>query len=167
MKRVFLGIGSNLGKREKNIREAVEKIMEFIGPVINSSSLYETEPWGFRSENEFLNMVVEVDTNLKPSGLLGRLLIIESLLGRTRGENKYTSRLIDIDILLYNNKVMDNKVLVIPHPLMHERNFVLIPLCEIAPDMIHPVMKKTISELLKDCPDKSKIRLHDPKTPRL
>lgn len=166
MKRVFLGIGSNLGKKEKNIREAVEQIMEFIGPVISSSSIYETEPWGFSSENEFLNMVVEVDTKLKPSDLLGRLLMIESLLGRTRGENKYTSRLIDIDILLYDNKVIDNEILIIPHPRMHERNFVLIPLCEIAPDIIHPVMKKTISELLKDCPDKSKIRPQDPKTAR-
>ncbi|MDQ1332310.1 MAG: dihydroneopterin aldolase / 2-amino-4-hydroxy-6-hydroxymethyldihydropteridine diphosphokinase [Bacteroidota bacterium] len=164
MKGVFLGIGSNLGKRDDNILEAIKKIRELIGPVVNSSSVYETKPWGFRSKNDFLNMVIEVDTKLKPSGLLGRLLMIESLLGRVRKGKKYTSRIIDIDILLYNDMVMENEVLVIPHPRMHERKFVLVPLCEIAPDFMHPLLKKSISELLKECPDKSKIRLQDLKS---
>ncbi|MDQ1296630.1 MAG: hypothetical protein QG611_608 [Bacteroidota bacterium] len=166
MKRVFLGIGSNLGKRENNILEAVERIRELVGPVINSSSIYETEPWGFRSKKYFLNMVIEVETKLKPSGLLGRLLMIESLLGRVREGKKYKSRIIDLDILLYNDKVLESSALVIPHPMIRERKFVLVPLCEIAPDIVHPVMKKTISELLKDCQDKSKIRPHDLSTAR-
>ena len=158
MKRVFLGIGSNLGKREENILEAIKKIRELIGPVINTSSVYETKPWGFRSRNNFLNMVIEVDTQLKPSGLLGRLLMIESLLGRVREGKKYTSRIIDLDILLYNEKVMENKVLVIPHPRMHERKFVLVPLCEIAPEQIHPTLKKTIKTLLEECTDTKIVR---------
>jgi 2-amino-4-hydroxy-6-hydroxymethyldihydropteridine diphosphokinase len=164
MRGIFLGIGSNLGKREDNILEAIRKIRELIGPVISSSSVYATEPWGFRSRNSFLNMVIEVETKLKPSGLLGRLLMIESLLGRVREGKKYASRIIDLDILLYNDMVMENKVLVIPHPRMHERKFVLVPLCEIASDFVHPVLNKSISELLKECPDKSKIRLQDLKT---
>jgi len=159
MKRVFLGIGSNLGNREENILEAIRKIRELTGPVINSSSIYETEPWGFRSGDTFLNMVIEVETKQKPSGLLGSLLMIESLLGRVREEKKYISRVIDIDILLYNNKVLESKALSIPHPRMHERKFVLVPLCEIAPDFVHPVLNKSISKLLKECPDKSRIRL--------
>jgi len=158
MKRVFLGIGSNLGNREKNIQEAVQKIGELTGTIINSSSIYETEPWGFSSGNLFLNMVIEVETKLKPSGLLGRLLMIESILGRVREGKKYTSRIIDLDILLYNDKVMENKVLVIPHPRMHERKFVLVPLCEIAPDMVHPTLKKTIKILLEECTDKSMVK---------
>jgi len=158
MKKVFLGIGANLGNRENNIFLAVEKIRELIGPVINVSPVYETEPWGFKSENKFLNIVIEVETKIKPSGLLGRLMMIESLLGRVRDGKQYTSRTIDIDILLYNNKVLETKVLVIPHPRMHERKFVLVPLCEIAPDMVHPVLKKNIRELLKECPDKSYVR---------
>lgn len=152
MKRVFLGIGSNLGNREKNIEEAVQKIGDLTGPVINSSSIYETEPWGFSSENKFLNIVIEVETKLKPSGLLKRLLMIESILGRVREGKKYPSRVIDIDILLYNNKIMEADDLVIPHPWMHERKFVLVPLCEIAPDFVHPVLNKSVSNLLKECP---------------
>jgi len=167
MKKVFLGIGANLGNRENNIFLAVEKIRELIGPVINVSPVYETEPWGFKSENKFLNIVIEVETKIKPSGLLGRLMMIESLLGRVRDGKQYTSRTIDIDILLYNNKVLETKVLVIPHPRMHERKFVLVPLCEIAPDMVHPVLKKNMRELLKECPDKSNVRLHDLREARL
>jgi 2-amino-4-hydroxy-6-hydroxymethyldihydropteridine diphosphokinase len=165
MKKVFLGIGTNLGNRKNNILEAVGRIKELIGPVISASSFYETEPWGFRSENKFLNMVVEVETKLRPSDLLGRLLVIESLFGRVREGKQYSSRIIDLDILLYNNKIMETKVLEIPHPKMHERRFVLVPLVEIAPDIVHPVLKKSIRDLLKECPDKSNVRLQDIRKP--
>ena len=155
---VFLGIGTNLGNRGNNLKEAVSLIEEHIGQVLKSSFIYETEPWGFQSGDEFLNMVVKVETKLIPSGIMERILMIESLMGRVRGEKQYSSRVIDIDILLYERMVIDEKNLKVPHPLMHERKFVLVPLCEIEPDMVHPVLNKTISSLLKSCKDKSKVR---------
>jgi 2-amino-4-hydroxy-6-hydroxymethyldihydropteridine diphosphokinase len=158
MKRVFLGIGTNLGNRGNNLKEAVARIAENIGPIMKSSSVYETEPWGFQASDEFLNMVVMVETKLTPSGLLGRILMIETLLGRVRDEKQYTSRVIDIDILFYEDQIIDEKSLKIPHPLMHERRFVLVPLCEIDPEMVHPVLKKTVASLLKTCKDKSKVK---------
>lgn len=158
MRKVFLGLGSNLGKREENLKQAMEKIMEFIGPVIRISSVYETEAWGFQSEYLFLNIVAEAETNLKPSGLLGRLLMIESLLGRLREGKGYKSRTIDIDILLYGKQIINKGDLKIPHARMHERRFVLVPFCEIAPGRIHPVLGKDMATLLKECKDKGKVR---------
>jgi 2-amino-4-hydroxy-6-hydroxymethyldihydropteridine diphosphokinase len=158
MKIIFLGIGSNLGDRNDNLEQAVKRIEEHIGPVLKSSSVYETEPWGFQAENQFLNMVVQVGTLLTPSGLLGRVLMIEALLGKVRGLVRYSSRIIDIDILLYEDMIIDEESLKIPHPLMPVRKFVLVPLCEIASGMIHPVLKKPFGELLKVCGDKSEVR---------
>jgi len=156
---VFLGIGTNFGDRESNLKEAVARIEKHIGPVLKSSTVYETEPWGFQSGDEFLNIVVKVETKLNPTGLLKRILMVESLLGRVRGEKQYSSRVIDIDILLYEGMVIDEKSLKIPHPMMHKRKFVLIPLCEIGPEMVHPVLNKTISSLLKSCKDTSKVKI--------
>lgn len=158
LKSVFLGLGSNLGNRESNLRNAVEKIAEHAGEIINVSSVYETEPWGFSSDDYFLNMVIEIKTSLKPSGLLGRLLMIESLMGRLREGKQYSSRIIDIDVLFYSSQVVKTEVLEIPHPKIHERKFVLVPLAEIAPDMIHPVLKKSNSQLLSECSDKGKVK---------
>jgi dihydroneopterin aldolase/2-amino-4-hydroxy-6-hydroxymethyldihydropteridine diphosphokinase len=155
---VFLGIGTNLGNREGNLKKAVAGITENIGTVVKSSLIFETEPWGFQSGNEFLNMVLKVETTLTPSGLLGRILMIEALSGRVRGEKQYSSRVIDIDILLYDDMVIEEESLKIPHPRMHERKFVLVPLCEIEPEMIHPVLKKSFASLLKSCRDKSKVK---------
>jgi len=112
MKRVFLGLGTNLGDREKNLEQALDKIAEVIGIIVSRSSVYEAEPWGFLSSDQFLNMVIGVDTNLKPSGLLGRLLMIESLLGRLRDGKQYSSRIIDIDILLYGRQKVDTISLI-------------------------------------------------------
>jgi 2-amino-4-hydroxy-6-hydroxymethyldihydropteridine diphosphokinase len=158
MKTVFLGLGTNLGDRQKNLDQALDKIAEVIGIIVSRSSVYETEPWGFQSNDQFLNMVIGVETNLKPSGLLGRLLMIESLLGRLRDGKQYSSRIIDLDILLYGKQKIDTISLKIPHPRMHERRFVLIPLCEIAPDIVHPVFGKTISELLKECKNSGMVK---------
>jgi 2-amino-4-hydroxy-6-hydroxymethyldihydropteridine diphosphokinase len=155
---VFLGIGTNLGNRESNLEEAVARIEEYIGPVLDSSSIYETEPWGFQAKDKFLNKVVKVKTELAPSGLLGRILMIEYLLGRVRGQDRYSSRLIDIDILLYEDMIVEEESLKIPHPLLQQRKFVLVPLCEIASEMIHPVLKKSIGELLELCEDRGEVK---------
>lgn len=161
MKNVFLGIGTNLGNREQNLEQAVASIEEHIGPVQATSSIYETEPWGFEAPEKFLNLVVMADTTLSPSGLLGRILMIESLLGRLRGPERYSSRVIDIDILFYNDIILDDENLKIPHPLLQERKFVLIPLCEINPEMVHPVLGRTIHELLEMCEDKGVVTFYN------
>lgn len=158
MKIVFLGIGTNLGNRENNLENAIASIGLSIGPVLMSSSIYVTEPWGFQSEEEFLNMVVKLETELTPLMLLERIHTIESLLGRVRGPEQFSSRVIDIDILLYEDMIIDEDNLKIPHPLLQERRFVLVPLCEIAAELLHPVLKKTIEELLEVCEDKGVVK---------
>jgi 2-amino-4-hydroxy-6-hydroxymethyldihydropteridine diphosphokinase len=154
----FLGLGTNLGDREENLGKAIAMIGETIGDVVLSSSVYQTEPWGFQSENEFLNAVIKVKTSLKPSGLLGRILMIEAQLGRLREGTGYSSRIIDIDILLYGNEIINKKSLQIPHPRLQDRKFTLVPLCEIAPGMVHPVLKKTFKVLLEECKDENEVK---------
>jgi 2-amino-4-hydroxy-6-hydroxymethyldihydropteridine diphosphokinase len=157
MYNIFLGIGTNLGEREDNISVAVSSIEKYIGRIVKSSSLFQTEPWGFEANNDFLNMVVKVETSLEPMVLIEQILSIETMLGRIRNGEQYSSRLIDIDLLLFENQVIDEKSLKVPHPLMQERNFVLIPLSEIAPDVVHPVFNVSISSLLFSSPDKSSV----------
>jgi 2-amino-4-hydroxy-6-hydroxymethyldihydropteridine diphosphokinase len=150
---VFLGLGTNLGDREALLERTLELITESVGPVSACSGIYETQPWGFESRNNFLNMVVQIHTELSPASLLKKLTRIENQLGRKRGDKKYISRSIDIDILLYGNRVINKPDLIIPHPLIRERKFVLVPLCELAAEIIHPALKKTFATLLKDCRD--------------
>ena len=157
MTRTFLGLGSDTGDRIKNLSDALAHIEKSIGKTIRSSSVYETEPWGFESEMKFLNQVVEVETELNPSGLLGRILRIEAEMGRLRDRTGYSSRIIDVDILFYKDEIIDYASLQIPHPRLHERKFVLVPLNEIAPDLIHPVYNKKICILLKECKDESEV----------
>jgi 2-amino-4-hydroxy-6-hydroxymethyldihydropteridine diphosphokinase len=159
MKKIFLGLGSNLGERLKNLEDSMTMIGESVGKIDPVSSVYQTEPWGFESENQFLNMVIGAETDLSPSELLGKILMVESHLGRKRYGKKYSSRIIDIDILLYDNGIIDDKALKIPHPHLHERKFVLVPLAEIAPDLIHPIFRKSITSLLITCQDNGKVIL--------
>jgi 2-amino-4-hydroxy-6-hydroxymethyldihydropteridine diphosphokinase len=156
---VFLATGTNLGKKQHNLRRAAEGIGKFIGKITGLSSIYETEPWGFMSEERFLNQVVKVETDLSPFSLLDKIHEIESGLGRVRGKIQYSSRVIDIDILLYGEAIVDADMLKIPHPLMAERKFVLVPLCEIASELRHPVLNKTMGELLEICKDKSDVKM--------
>jgi len=156
--RTYLGIGTNLGDRKNNLNEALALIEEHIGSIVKSSAIYETEPWGFQSRDYFLNMVMEVETKLRPSGLLGRILMVEANMGRLRDEKGYSSRIIDIDILFYGNMKFEKKTLVIPHPRLHERRFVLVPLCDLVPDLVHPVLGKTVKTLLKECTDKNRVK---------
>ena len=145
---VYIGIGSNLGNREKNCLDAL-KILEKKRIVVKKkSSLYETAPWGVTDQPRFMNMVVEVETELEPHKLLRTLKDIERQVGR--GETfKWGPRIIDLDILLFNDLFLRNDILQIPHPLMHKREFVLKPLCEIASDKIHPLLKVRIRDLLE------------------
>jgi 2-amino-4-hydroxy-6-hydroxymethyldihydropteridine diphosphokinase len=161
MKNVFLGIGTNLGDRQNNLEKSVAGIEEFIGQVLKTSSVFETEAWGFHTKDKFLNMVVKVETVLNPNVLLENTQMIESLLGRVKSKKRYISRLIDIDILFYEDLHLDDENLKIPHPLLHKRKFVLVPLCEIAPEIIHPVLKKTVEELLELCEDKSEVKRYE------
>lgn len=143
---VYLGIGSNLGQREENCLKAIELLGKKGIIIIKRSSLYRTEPWGVREQPDFINMVVEAETELSPDDLLRVIKEIEREMGRVE-TFRWGPRIIDIDILLYNDMVYEGPELRIPHPLMHEREFVLIPLCEIAPEKIHPVLKRTMNEL--------------------
>lgn len=147
---LYLGIGSNLGDKERHIEAAVNHIEELVGKIVSRSALYVTEPWGFSSENSFINAVVGVETVLSPRNVLDATKEIERQMGRTRKSSKgrYEDRIIDIDILLYDNWIIEEADLMIPHPLMSQRLFVMEPLCEIAPEFIHPVLRTSIKELL-------------------
>ena len=152
MSTAHLLIGGNLEDRKENLLTAVSLINEQCGHLTRSSSIYETEAWGKTDQPSFLNQALEISTSLNARQLLRKILKIEKEMGRVRKE-KLGPRIIDIDILLYENEIHDLRFLKIPHPEMHNRRFVLVPLVEIAPTLQHPVLKKTIAELLEECPD--------------
>ena len=163
MPTAFLSLGSNLGKRLENLERAIDKIGESGQiKVIKVSPVYETEPVGVKGQEWFLNLALEVQTSLEPFALLERLLSIEDQMGRKRDE-KWGPRSIDLDILLYDDRIVDSDRLAIPHPRMHERRFVLLPLAQIAPRLLHPRLEKSIEELLASCRDRSTARLYHEK----
>ena len=152
MNRAYLLIGGNLGNRKENLLRASALINEQCGQVISSSSFYETAAWGKTDQPSFLNQVLAISTTMTARKLMRRILKIETSMGRIR-EEKLGPRIIDIDILLFNNEIHDLRFLKIPHPEMQNRRFALAPLAEIDPGLIHPVFKKTIAQLLDECPD--------------
>ena len=156
MNTVYIQLGSNIGERESFIAKSMEQIEENIGEIITESSIFETIPWGNKNQNNFLNAVIKIRTPFDAFKILQKSQKIENNLGRVRKE-KWGERTIDIDILFYNNKIINTTKLNIPHPLIQQRKFVLVPLSEIAPNYIHPIFKKSISTLLSECKDNQKI----------
>ena len=157
MVRVYFSSGSNQGNRLNSLVQAARLIDKRVGKIIQYSPVVETEPWGFKAETSFYNQVLMVETQYSPQQVLNKVLEIEQQLGRIRSGKGYSSRMIDIDILFYDEIQLAEHNLVIPHPLLHERKFVLEPLAAIAPGLIHPVLHKTISELLQQLKDTSPV----------
>jgi 2-amino-4-hydroxy-6-hydroxymethyldihydropteridine diphosphokinase len=149
MSTVYIGIGSNLGNREENCARTIRLLIEHGITVTKRSSMIETEPWGVREQPKFINMAIGIETDLEPEGLLRLLKKVELEVGRLP-TSRWGPRIIDLDILLYDDLIMETPDLVIPHPGMSEREFVLKPLAEIAPDKMHPVLGKSIKNLLME-----------------
>ena len=158
----YIALGSNLGDRAGNLLMAVRGLMEASFHVNKLSGVYETEPVGIDTDAKFLNMVAEIHvTNVSPTQMLARLLRIEYLLGR-KDKSLNKPRTVDLDILFFGDTVMNGEFLILPHPRLHIRRFVLKPLSKIAPNFVHPVLQKEIGELLIDCPDMSEVKRWNP-----
>lgn len=157
---IYLGLGSNLGNRENNLCQALEGLKAAHIEITNISSLYETEPVGYSNQGWFYNLVIEAKTNLEPQKLLETILSVEKNLGRERIV-RFGPRTIDIDLLFYDNIILNEPGLTLPHPRLTERKFVLEPLVEIAPKLLHPLFQKTSEILLQECPDQNTVqKLH-------
>lgn len=157
MNKVYLLLGANIGNPNKQLEDAKVEIEDRIGEITLQSKIYESEAWGVENQPVFLNQVILLETELSANKVLNEILKIEILLGRIRGQ-RWGSRIIDIDILYYNEDIIHTQVLQVPHPYIQERNFTLIPLVEIAEDYLHPIFKKSNKELLEESTDQLKVK---------
>jgi len=151
MIKLYILLGGNLGDKQLVFSDARARLNQQVGTITNQSAIYETEPWGFESDDIFWNQVLEISTALSPEKVLQQTQQIERELGRIRKANQYDSRIIDIDILFYGDQVIELENLIIPHPRIQERKFALVPLCEIASELIHPVFHKSIRQIVNEC----------------
>lgn len=158
MAKVYFLIGGNLGDREQILDQSINLMQDKIGSLVQLSPIYETEPWGFEHEQNFLNQVVVLESDFAPLLVLDLCQDIEKKMGRVRKKNRYSERTIDIDILFYEDQIINSERLEIPHPRMKERKFALCPLKDVAEDFIHPVFQKSIAELFDECKDDSEIK---------
>ena len=160
MERCFILFGSNMGDKNRIYVQACLLINNRCGRIVAQSSAYESEPWGFEAKEWFLNRLIVVETELEPEEMMRRLLDIETELGRVRHPEAggYTSRTADLDILYYGSRIVLTDSLTIPHPRLHQRRFALLPMCEVAPQFVHPAFSFTQTELLRRCRDFSEVR---------
>lgn len=157
---LFLLLGANLGNRFETLDRAKTLLMESVGHLTGESRLYETAPWGVTGQPPYLNQVLQLQTELTPIDALNQTQAIENTLGRVRVE-LWGSRLIDIDLLYYDNLILQTDRLILPHPRLHLRRFTLAPLCDVDPDFVHPILGKTNAELLSDCDDAAFVGMPD------
>lgn len=154
---IYLSLGGNLGNTLEIFKNVYPILEKKIGPILQFSSIYQTKAWGNTQQADFLNQVLELRTDLEPQALLLEILSIESDFGRIR-KQQWEARILDLDILFYGQQVIQESNLQVPHPFLAQRKFVLIPLVEIAPDWTHPILKKSIQNLVQECPDVSEVR---------
>ncbi|HAQ21221.1 MAG TPA: 2-amino-4-hydroxy-6-hydroxymethyldihydropteridine diphosphokinase [Prolixibacteraceae bacterium] len=159
MIRLYLLLGGNIGDKQKVFSETRDRLRNLLGKITAQSAVFETEPWGFESPDIFWNQALEISTSLSPEEVLAQTQIIEQKLGRIRKESQYSSRIIDIDILFYGDQIIHQENLVIPHPRIQERKFALVPLFEIAPELVHPVFQKSIGQMLEKCTDELMVKI--------
>jgi len=150
--RVVLSLGGNIGDIQLVFEKARDSLQKTVGELVLISSLYQTKAWGVENQSDFLNQVIVLETTLSPIEVLKTCLAVENELGRVR-KGKWHERVIDIDVLFYGNELIKSKELVLPHPYIKDRNFILYPLVEIMPDFVHPIFKKTLLELKNNCKD--------------
>lgn len=157
MNQVYLLIGGNLGDRFQLLEQAKELVCNVFGGLKKESSIYESEPWGFEADQNFLNQVVVISTEFKLIDVLDKCQDIENKLGRVRESENYSSRTMDIDILFIDDNIINTERLIVPHEHLYKRRFTLLPLNDLIPDFTHPILNKTIKQLLLDCDDNSKV----------
>jgi 2-amino-4-hydroxy-6-hydroxymethyldihydropteridine diphosphokinase len=154
----YLLLGSNLGDRENFLRQGLQLLLDANSSLIKLSSIYESEAWGYTDSNIYLNVAVQLNTTHTPEQMLQKCKSIENRLGRVKNSDSYEARTIDMDIIFYGSEIYQSDNLQIPHPQVQHRKFVLLPLTELCPDFLHPVLSKTVKQLLTDCTDSGRVK---------